>query len=213
MAKELLARGCDPQLPNRNGTDWTPLHAAALQEDAKLVHLLLKAGASATVRDRDGRTAVDFATVSSAVWPFFAAQGHSRTGKKALLGMGIIRRAADDELVVETTAASKNGEGGHAARGRLAHLNVSEISRPGSAYVRNDRLSAFSAGGSSSRGGGGPSFRGSSRGSTAALRSRGDGGGGAGDLFAGDDLFADEKDDEKEGEDGLGAFDMAGLDI
>jgi hypothetical protein len=212
----LLARGCDPELPNRNGSDWTALHAAALQEDAKIVHILLEAGASATVRDRDGRTAVDFATVSSAVWPFFAARGHRRTEKEALLGMGIIRRASDDELVFETptTAASKSGAGGHAPRGRLAHLNVAGISRPGSAYVRNDRLNAFSTGGGSSRGASGAPFRGSSRGSTAALRARGDlGGGDAGcDLFACDD-FADEKEDEKEGVEGLRDFDMAGLEL
>ena len=192
VARELLSRGCDPQRRNRNGTDWTALHAAALQEDAKMCHMLLEAGADATVRDRDGRTATDFATVSTAVWPFFAARGCVKTAKRALLEMGIIRRAAADEIVVETRGSSSPTKGELLARGRSAHLYVPEISRPGSAYVRNDRLNAFSSGRASAPASAtatAPSFRGSSRGSTAALRGRG---------FSGPtcDLFADDEDEE-----------------
>ena len=43
--------------------------------------MLLSAGADASMGDAKGRSPVDFATISEAIWPFFAASGCIRTPK------------------------------------------------------------------------------------------------------------------------------------
>ena len=58
-ASRLLKRGADPNAtgPARH----TPLHVATMRNRADLVRLLIEHGASREVRDRDGRTAADWA--------------------------------------------------------------------------------------------------------------------------------------------------------
>lgn len=104
------------------GTLWTALHAAAFQEHAKVVRLLLDGGADPRAEDAAGRTPADYASISEAVWPFFAAAGCDRTAKAALVAKGIIRRA-------EPVDGGAGGGGGGSG--------VLPLSRPGSAYVRS----------------------------------------------------------------------------
>lgn len=58
-ASRLLKRGADPD--GTGPAHNTPLHVATMRNRADLVRLLIKHGASREVRDRDGRTAADWA--------------------------------------------------------------------------------------------------------------------------------------------------------
>jgi ankyrin repeat protein len=71
MVNFLLDKGADPNARNE-GTGWTALHAAAFQEHGKVVRILLDHGSDPENADCDGRTPVDYATISDAIWAFFA---------------------------------------------------------------------------------------------------------------------------------------------
>lgn len=73
MVKYLLSAGADANAANDH-TRWTALHAAAFQEHSKVCHLLLQGGARADVEDNNGVTAADYASISEAIWPFFACK-------------------------------------------------------------------------------------------------------------------------------------------
>ena len=75
IVKLLVDATCDPNVRNADGTCQTALHAATCQEHSKIIHLLLQAGADATLEDGEGRTACDFASTSDSLWPLFAARG------------------------------------------------------------------------------------------------------------------------------------------
>ncbi len=47
--RELLARGADPEVPNRDG--MTPLQAAAFQNQRDVIEALIEGGAAVEVRD------------------------------------------------------------------------------------------------------------------------------------------------------------------
>ena len=49
--RELLARGADPEIPNREG--MTPLQAAAFQNQRDVIEALIKGGAVVEVRRHD----------------------------------------------------------------------------------------------------------------------------------------------------------------
>ena len=141
----LLDAGCDPNVRNDDGTSSTALHAAAFQEHGKILHMLLAAGANGTLQDSAGRTACDFASISDALWPLFAARGFTRTAKAELSETRVIRKVDVEEEKDED--ALKN-EG--VASGSDAAISSSKLpfySRPGSAYVRTGP----SVGGSSAR--------------------------------------------------------------
>lgn len=57
--KELLAKGADINLKNRQG--WTPLHAAVWNQKQEIAKLLIEKGADVNVKDRSSRTALQFA--------------------------------------------------------------------------------------------------------------------------------------------------------
>ena len=92
IVRLLLDATCDPNVRNGDGMR-NSLHAAASQEHGKMVHLLLQTGAAdAILEDGEGRTACDFASVSDAVWPLFAARGLERTPKSTLVDKRVIHK-------------------------------------------------------------------------------------------------------------------------
>ncbi|KAK3082997.1 hypothetical protein FSP39_011184 [Pinctada imbricata] len=98
------------------GTLWTALHCAAFQGHGKVIMKLMEANPNITLKDNQGRTAVDFASALDAIWPFFAAAGCTRTPKSELIRMDIVKRVKTEDPSVP--------------RSDFAHF-----SRPGSAYV------------------------------------------------------------------------------
>jgi len=128
----LLQALASPSLKNENGPRWTPLHAAALQEEGKACMLLLDFKANPHERDLEGVTPCDYASVSEAVWPLFAARGCDRVPKASLVEKGVLRKASGAlELELQAEGA---GRAGIVAQGPRRGL-VPEYSRPGSAYV------------------------------------------------------------------------------
>ncbi|DBA04956.1 TPA: hypothetical protein N0F65_006958 [Lagenidium giganteum] len=121
MVALLLDRGADITARNE-GTGWTALHAAAFQEHGKVVRILLDRGADAKAVDTEGRTPVDYASISEAIWPFFAARGYKKSSKSDLIAKGIIRKVLDQPE--QAVSYDKQNE------------SISYFSRPGSAYVR-----------------------------------------------------------------------------
>lgn len=122
----LLESMASPALRNDNGPRWTALHAAALQEEGKACMMLLDYRASPNERDVEGVTPCDYASVSEAVWPLFAARGCDRVPKAALVEKGVLRKASST-LEVELQGDGAKDKGGRGI--------VTEYSRPGSSYV------------------------------------------------------------------------------
>ena len=125
----LLDAGCDPNVRNEDGSRTTALHAASIQQHGKIIHLLLQAGADATLEDSDKRTACDFASVSDGLWPLFAARGYTRTPKDVLIAKRVIHKLDPASEVEDAT--TENGGGAS---------TLSFYSRPGSAYARSDHI-------------------------------------------------------------------------
>ncbi|EGZ29963.1 hypothetical protein PHYSODRAFT_474392, partial [Phytophthora sojae] len=121
MVTYLLDKGADVGARNE-GTGWTPLHAAAFQEHGKVVHILLGNQADPKMVDAEGRRAVDYASISEAIWPFFSARGCSKSLKADLVAKGIIRKIADQPE--QSQPNDKYAD------------SISSFSRPGSAYTR-----------------------------------------------------------------------------
>eukprot|EP00002_Diphylleia_rotans_P040628 TRINITY_DN9679_c0_g1_i1.p1 TRINITY_DN9679_c0_g1~~TRINITY_DN9679_c0_g1_i1.p1 ORF type:complete len:235 (+),score=53.27 TRINITY_DN9679_c0_g1_i1:73-777(+) len=125
IVKKLIDRGADVNFRNKANM-WTPLHAAAFQEHGPVIlKLITTKGIDLTAVDSLGRTAVDFASVSEAIWPLFGAQGCKRTSKEDLIAKGVIRK-----VETESQSSGNPSSAPSAPSGRLAAL-----SRPGSAYV------------------------------------------------------------------------------
>jgi len=125
ILRTLLDAMASPGLRNDSGPRWTPLHAAALQEEGKACMLLLDFKASPHERDVEGVTPCDYASVSEAVWPLFAARGCERVPKTSLVEKGVLRKASsalEHELQGQVPEAGRRGV-------------VPEYSRPGSSYV------------------------------------------------------------------------------
>lgn len=126
ILKTLLDSMASPALRNENGPQWTPLHAAALQEEGKACMLLMEGRANPLEKDTEGITPCDYASVSEAVWPLFAARGCDRQSKSELIQKGVLRKASSTlEKQLEREALE-----GPTRRGV-----VFEYSRPGSSYV------------------------------------------------------------------------------
>ncbi|RLN66989.1 hypothetical protein BBP00_00001920 [Phytophthora kernoviae] len=121
MVSYLLDKGADVAARNE-GTGWTALHAATFQEHGKVVQILLGHQADPKVADTEGRRPVDYASISEAIWPFFAAQGYSKSLKSDLIIKGIIRKIPDQPE--QTQSGDKYAD------------SISSFSRPGSSYVR-----------------------------------------------------------------------------
>ena len=127
IVRLLVDAGCDVNVRN-GGTQTTALHVAAIQENGRIAHRLLQAGADPTLEDIFGRSSCDFASPSASVWPLFAARGLVRTPKDELIRKGVIRKVAQ----VEAEGSSGGGTV------RLPSGAVPFYSRPGSAYVVAD---------------------------------------------------------------------------
>ena len=126
IVRLLVDAGCDVNVRN-GGMQTTALHVAAIQENGRIAHRLLQAGADPTLEDVFGRSSCDFASPSASVWPLFAARGLVRTPKDELIRKGVIRKVAQVEA---------EGSGGGTVR--LPSGAVPFYSRPGSAYVVAD---------------------------------------------------------------------------
>ena len=113
------------------GTGATPLHLAAFQAKGKVIMLLLERGADPHLEDKSGRTPTEYASVSEAIWPLFAARGCARSSKEHLLRIGIIRKLAKARGGRNNAAASRDR--------RAISDKVDYLSRPGSSYGRSHK--------------------------------------------------------------------------
>ncbi|ETI34079.1 hypothetical protein F443_19343 [Phytophthora nicotianae P1569] len=120
MVAYLLDKGADVSARNE-GTGWTALHAASFQEHGKVVRILLGHSADPKMVDAEGRRAVDYASISEAIWPFFAAQGCTKSSKSDLIAKGIIRKIQERPEQMQANDKSES---------------ISSFSRPGSSYIR-----------------------------------------------------------------------------
>lgn len=93
VLRVLLEAAAAPGLRNSDGNRWTPLHAAAMQEQGKACMLLLDFEADPQDLDASNITPCDYASASEAIWPLFAARGCQRLTKAILLEKGVIRQA------------------------------------------------------------------------------------------------------------------------
>lgn len=105
----LLKSGADVNAPNAHG-NWTPLHAAAFEQHAALVMLLLEHGADPDIVDGEGRTPADYASLSEGVWPLFEARGCRRLTYSQLAAKGVLKVAPKSVLRVgeESTTTLRN---------------------------------------------------------------------------------------------------------
>ncbi|XP_057293944.1 ankyrin repeat and SOCS box protein 11-like isoform X3 [Hydractinia symbiolongicarpus] len=92
VVKTLIERGADVNHKNAD-TLWTPLHAAAFQENGKIIMFLLEHNANPYSKDFGERTPADFASVSDKIWPLFAACGCTKSSRMILVEKGILRKA------------------------------------------------------------------------------------------------------------------------
>ncbi|XP_057293943.1 ankyrin repeat and SOCS box protein 11-like isoform X2 [Hydractinia symbiolongicarpus] len=91
VVKTLIERGADVNHKNAD-TLWTPLHAAAFQENGKIIMFLLEHNANPYSKDFGERTPADFASVSDKIWPLFAACGCTKSSRMILVEKGILRK-------------------------------------------------------------------------------------------------------------------------
>jgi len=136
----LLDASCNPNVRNGDGSSSTALHAAACQEHGKIVHMLLSAGADATLQDGNGRTACDFASISNAVWPLFAARGLTRTPNPSLIAKRVIR----GDIEMPRQLAAMEAEVGKCGLGNSSSSTLLR-ERPESANVRIMQTAALTA--------------------------------------------------------------------
>ena len=144
IVRMLVDAACDPNM--RNGDRSTALHAAACQENGKLIHLLLQAGADATLQDAEGRTASDFASVSDGLWPLFGARGLTRTPKGELVAKRVIRKVYEEDEGsggIDDDGNSSAGGSGGTSDGGGSSGTLPFYSRPGSAYTRSESLASY----------------------------------------------------------------------
>ena len=113
----LLEGGADVNAPNALG-NWTPLHAAAYEQHAAVVMLLMEHGADPGVVDGEGRTPADYASLSEGVWPLFEARGCQRLTYPQLASKGVLKVAAESVL--------------HDSGGPDARVRNDGVPRPGS---------------------------------------------------------------------------------
>jgi len=110
-----------------DGTRWTPLHAATLQENADMCQLLLENHADPLMEDEHRRRPVDYASAApEAVWKHFEARGCERSSKADLIEKSIIKKVAD----VPAAGCDLPEQPVHVAKPSMRHLDQS---RPTSA--------------------------------------------------------------------------------
>lgn len=118
------------------------------------MRVLLDRGADPKAADVEGRTPIDYASISEAIWPFFAACGCRRSQKSELVAKGIIRKIQDQPeqtsggdskysesvrcplVVLSGSPLKRYACGAHCLTINLGDLQLSSFSRPGSSYTR-----------------------------------------------------------------------------
>jgi len=167
VVKVLLKCGADVNAKSE-GTHWTPLHAAALQEHTALCAILLDSGADPLAEDSYQRRPVDYASVAPEVWPLFEAKGCTRTSKEDLVAKSVIKKvvAIPEDNILSSPASTMQQSAPEAGLPRAgapkpsykpsfnftvggmsvkpkAKPTIEEYSRPGSAYVKRDGAGAL----------------------------------------------------------------------
>jgi len=107
----LLDYGAGTNVPVE-GTQWTPLHAAALQESEPMCALLLAHRADPHLQDEYGRSPIDYASAAQEeLWQHFAKVGCTRSSKEELIAKSIIRKVEmpAGEPMAEGAAAANTG--------------------------------------------------------------------------------------------------------
>merc|ERR1711939_60915 len=147
VVKVLLDCGVDVNSKSEC-TNWTPLHAATLQENGQLCELLLQHGADPRAEDAYERRPVDYASIAPAVWRHFEENGCERTSKEELVTKSIIKKVVEvpevhhAELEPMSSADSEKSKANTKPEipttKSPAQPTVAEYSRPGSAYVKRD---------------------------------------------------------------------------
>ncbi|ESP03986.1 hypothetical protein LOTGIDRAFT_203408 [Lottia gigantea] len=100
------------------GNNWTPLHCAAFQGHGKVIMYLMKHGPDLYIKDKLGRTPVDFASALDSVWSFFEVSGCKRTPKSELIKLDIVKKVSQYDSTITQSPSER------------VHF-----SRPGSAYI------------------------------------------------------------------------------
>ena len=90
----LLRAGADANIANASG-EWRPLHAAAFKQFAPVVMLLLEHNADPVALDTRGRSPVDYASLSDAIWPLFERRGCRRSTLTELFEKSVLKREVD----------------------------------------------------------------------------------------------------------------------
>lgn len=96
IAEFLISRGADVSAASRSGN--TPLHTAAFFRDFKMVNLLLKHGASATLKNRRGQTPID---VISSPWSRHVADTYKKVADDADFKIDLERIERDRPRMVK----------------------------------------------------------------------------------------------------------------
>merc|ERR1711907_512291 len=118
----LLEFGADANMPF-DGTRWSPLHAAAVQESPKMCQILLERGADPMLEDEHQRRPVDYASAASEeVWSHFEERGCERSSKEELVAKSIIKKVPQEE------------------RAEMAHSSKVAVTRSPLLWTRNPLL-------------------------------------------------------------------------
>merc|ERR1711907_789452 len=142
--------GADANMPF-DGTRWSPLHAAAVQESPKMCQILLERGADPMLEDEHQRRPVDYASAASEeVWSHFEERGCERSSKEELVAKSIIKKVPQEEraemahsskVAVDSKPTSspvalqvRNKREGEVRSAALEHY-----SRPGSSYAKYNK--------------------------------------------------------------------------
>ena len=101
VVTRLVAAGAVVDAVTTDGCLWTPLHFAASRGNAAVVTVLLDAGASIHIKDKNGRSALDFATAFKHLPVMALLTAKAEAEKEAEKEAAAAAQRVADELVAE----------------------------------------------------------------------------------------------------------------